>query len=165
MLTVIGDELLQVSSEAHLESPPIRPRVAFDSTGSPAPACQAEGGTHRATLPPMKLKMLLRLQGCLVTITPPPLGFPADDDWRVKWINPERKEVEIVNQRTNDCPTLGADQIHSFTNDPTRAADGEKHGSLLLLVRLTRTKRSFRAQPLTPAHRARYLGAHLRQRA
>jgi len=69
------------------------------------------------------------------------------------------RELEQIddNLRCDHCPTLGFDHIHSYTSDPMRDTDGQKHGFLQLVVEIRLTDRRYTIEPLPPAERA---GSH-----
>jgi hypothetical protein len=59
-----------------------------------------------------------------------------DDEWRVIEVDMRTVTLQIRNTRTDHCPRLGFDQIHSFMTDPIRTTATESHGFLELNVQL-----------------------------
>jgi len=109
----------------------------------------------------MNKEMLAKCEGHLVRIRPMARRFQGgheleqiDDDWRITSVDGARKVVEIHNLRCDYCPTLGFDHIHSYTSDPMRDTDGQKHGFLQLIVEIRLTDRGLTIEPLPPADRA-----------
>jgi len=108
----------------------------------------------------MNKEMLAKCQGHLVRIRPVARRFqgqdelqPLDDDWRIVRVDLARKVVEIHDIRCDHCPTLGLDHIHSYTSDPMRDIDGQKHGFLQLNVQVLLTDRGPQIEPLPPNYR------------
>ena len=89
----------------------------------------------------MRLKSLEKSIGHRVQIRPVARRFDeerelpqVDDDWIIRRVTNEG--VELLNTRTNHCPTLGTDHIYSYSTDPDRSRGGVPHGKLILLVQL-----------------------------
>lgn len=108
----------------------------------------------------MNKEMLAKCEGHVVRIRPIARRLhgqqelePLDDDWRVGRVDLARKIVEIRNIRCDHCPTLGFDHIHSYSSDPMRDSDGEKHGFLQLNVQVFLTERGPLVEPLSPSFR------------
>jgi hypothetical protein len=108
----------------------------------------------------MNKEMLAKCEGHLVRIRPIARRFQGsreleqiDDDWRITRVDAARKIVEIHNLRCAHCLTIGLDHIHSYTSDPMRDTDGQKHGFLHLIVEIRLTDQGPTIEPLPPAER------------
>jgi hypothetical protein len=108
----------------------------------------------------MNKEMLAKCEGDIVRIRPLARRFQGhreletlDDDWRIGRVDLTRKVVEILNIRCDHCPTLGLDHIHSYTSDPMRDFDGQKHGFLQLNVQVFLTEWGPKVEPIPPGVR------------
>jgi hypothetical protein len=108
----------------------------------------------------MNKEMLAKCEGYVVRIRPIARRFqgqqelePLDDDWRIGRVDLARKTLEIRNVRCDQCPTLGLDHIHSYSSDPMRDFDGQKHAFLQLNVQVFLTEQGPHVEPLPPSFR------------
>lgn len=115
----------------------------------------------------MNKEMLAKCEGHVVRIRPMARRFSGqdeldtiDDDWMIRRVDLSRKTVEIINLRSEYCPILGLDHVHSYTSDPMSDRGEQKHGFLQLNVQVFMTDRGPKIEPLprgglVPEHHTR----------